>query len=386
MKILFVINNAYTQGNGLATSCRRTVKGLREAGEEVRILSAVGPNKEQPDYVLPYDTIPFFNKIIQKQGYAFAKRDDAIIRDAVRWADVIHLEEPFDLQIRTAKLAEEENKPLTATYHLHPENFYASVHLAKSKYFNTATMKVWLDTVFNHCQIIQCPTDDVKKRLEKWKCKAQLRVISNGILHQTHDIVKSPINKENEMFLIITTGRYSIEKDQMTLLKAIRFSKYADRILLVLAGKGPLENKLHSEAEKLVNDGVLKYPPIFGFYSLSELQAIYRQADLYIHCATVEVEGMSCMEAIESGLVPIIAKGKLTATHQFSNHADNLYREHDAKDLAKKIDFWLSDDKRRALEAKKYINKGEEYDIGKSITALQKMFKDAIDMFSNNIQ
>ena len=52
------------------------------------------------DYVLPDDIIPVFSGIIKKQGYAFAKSDDEVIREAVRWADVVHLEEPFDLQIR----------------------------------------------------------------------------------------------------------------------------------------------------------------------------------------------------------------------------------------------------------------------------------------------
>ena len=42
MKILFVINNFYVTGNGLAASARRTVEYLKQTGHEVRILS--GPN------------------------------------------------------------------------------------------------------------------------------------------------------------------------------------------------------------------------------------------------------------------------------------------------------------------------------------------------------
>jgi len=201
MKILYVINNAYTNGNGLAGSCRRTVQYLKEAGEDVRILSARGANGETPDYILPDATIPFFSKIIKKQGYAFAKRDNDVIREAVRWADVVHLEEPFDLQIRTVKIAEAENKPITATYHLHPENFYASVHLRKSRYLNSTTMSVWMNTVFNHCRIVQCPTENVRQRLEKWHCKAELRVISNGMLPDKPEIVPSPIQKPNGIWL-----------------------------------------------------------------------------------------------------------------------------------------------------------------------------------------
>ena len=132
MNILYVMNNAYTKGNGLAGSCRRTVQYLREAGENVRILSARGESGEEPDYPLPDDSIPVVHSLVKQQGYAFAKRDDEMIRRAVRWADVVHLEEPFDLQIRVCKIASQEGKPLTATYHLHPENFYSTVSLHTS--------------------------------------------------------------------------------------------------------------------------------------------------------------------------------------------------------------------------------------------------------------
>lgn len=378
MKILYVMNNAYTKGNGLAGSCRRTVQYLRDAGEDVRILSAQGEDGEKPDYVLPADIIPVFSGIIRKQGYAFAKRDDDVIREAVRWADIIHLEEPFDLQIRTCKIAEVEKKPLTATYHLHPENLYSSVHLRKSLYFNATTMMVWMKTIFNRCRIVQCPTENVRQRLEKWNCKAELRVISNGMIPDDSESVPSPIQKPDGTFLIITTGRFSEEKDQMTLLKAMQYSSYADRIQLVFAGKGPTEKKLRKETEMLIETGIVKYMPIFGFYSFPELKAIYKQADLYIHCAILEVEGMSCMEAIQTGLVPIIAEGKLTATPQFALGTKSIFHAQDAKELARKIDYWLSDDSRRKAEAERYAGMGSKYDIRKSIEQLQQMYRDAI--------
>lgn len=188
----------------------------------------------------------------------------------------------------------------------------------------------------------------------------------------------SPIQKPDGIFLVVTTGRYSEEKDQITLMKAMRFSKYADRIQLVFAGRGPIEQKLRKEADVLLQNGTVRLAPIFGFYSLSELQAIYRQADLYIHCAIIEVEGMSCMEAIQTGLVPIIAEGKLTATPQFALSKESIFHERDAKELAERIDYWLSDDDRREHEEKRYIGMGAEYDIRESIEQLQQMYSDAI--------
>lgn len=379
MKILYVVNNAFAKGNGLSASCRRTVQYLRDAGEDVRILSAGGSEDERPDYPLPDYPFPVFDELIRKQGYSFAKEDDDVIREAVRWADIVHLEEPFELQARTCKIAKEENTPVVATYHLHPENLFSSVHLRKSVWFNFTTMLWWRNTVFNHCRIIQCPTENVRERLVRWNYRPELRLISNGMIPMGGDPVPSPIEREEGTFLVVCTGRYSIEKDQITLLKAMKYSRFADRIRLVLAGRGPNERQLRRAAAKLVRRGVLKHPPVFGFFGLAELRAIYRRADLYIHCAVIEVEGLSCMEAIQEGVVPIIAKGKLTATAQYAKDEESRYPERNAKALAARIDYWLSDDDRRKKTAERYRGAGAEYDIHHSIDALQKMYRDALD-------
>ena len=44
MKILFVVNNYFATGNGLSASARRTVQALKDAGQDVRVLS--GPNPD----------------------------------------------------------------------------------------------------------------------------------------------------------------------------------------------------------------------------------------------------------------------------------------------------------------------------------------------------
>lgn len=144
---------------------------------------------------------------------------------------------------------------------------------------------------------------------------------------------------------------------------------------------GPIGKKLEKEAERLLEKGVLKIRPIFGFYSLPELQAIYRDAaDLYIHCATVEVEGLGCTEAIRTGLVPIIAKGRLTATAQYALSENSKYPERNARTLAARIDYWLGDDARRRAESEKYRGIGDKYDISHSIDALIKFYRDAVAM------
>lgn len=383
MKVLFVINGFYAKGNGLSGSARRTVRKLKEAGIDVRVLSGANPKAEgpQPEYVLKDYHMPVFDKLIRKQGYGFSKTDKGIIEEAVKWADVVHIEEPFAIQMATCKIATKLGKPLTGTYHLHPENLFASVGLEKSHFFNDSTMWVWKHFVFDKCKIVQCPTENVKERLEKWKFKADLRVISNGLvmedlLTKTDEDAAKQIS--DAKYRIITIGRYSNEKDLKTLLKAMEYSKHSQEVRLIFAGRGPQKKKLMKIADKLVKTGVLKYPPIFGFYNLKELQTLSCSVDLYIHCAFIEVEGLSCMEAIQVGIVPIIAKGKYTATSQFALSEKSVFRERDAKDLASKIDYWLNHDEERKIEAQKYIGLGNKYNIDYSIKEIIKMFEDAL--------
>lgn len=57
----------------------------------------------------------------------FASTDKKVLKEAVLWADVVHLKEPFVLQIHAIKMAGRLGKPVTGTYHLHPENVFSSL-------------------------------------------------------------------------------------------------------------------------------------------------------------------------------------------------------------------------------------------------------------------
>jgi len=137
---LFVINDLYTRGNGLAASARRTIALLRERGHRVRILSAPPRDGDDcgvgmPEYPLPPMSVPVVGSLIASQGYAFARVRRAQVKRALQWADVVHLEEPFYLQAVVAQLARRAGVPALATYHIHPENLTAEGALFISKRF-----------------------------------------------------------------------------------------------------------------------------------------------------------------------------------------------------------------------------------------------------------
>ena len=379
MKVLFVVNNINASGNGLSASARRTVQYLKEAGVDVRVLSGRNHEAEtpQPDYILDDFKIPIFDSLVRSHGYIFAKTDYSVIEEAVRWADVVHLEEPFLIEIHTARIAKKLGVPCTATYHLHPENLFCSVNLGGWKFLNYNTLRIWRDFVFDYCTDIQCPTENVMERLQKFNFKARLHLISNGIIPDDYLREQEEETDPSKPFLIACIGRLAVEKDQPTLIEAMRYSKHADRIQLFFAGRGPEAESVQQKAMSLYEEGVVKYKPVFEFMSREQLRELASRADLYIHCATVEVEGLSALEALQQGVVPIIAEGELTATSQFALDDRSLFPTKDAKALAECIDYWLDHPEERRHMGLKYAESTEDYDIHKSINALIEMFKAA---------
>lgn len=378
MKILFVLNSFYATGNGLAASARRTVRYLKEAGEDVRVLSQVSQNAEDPgpDYIVSSFELPWvFGKLVREEGYAFSHADSDVIHKAVAWADVVHLEEPFPLQAAVCRTAGRMHVPCTCTYHIHPENIFASVGLENSFLINDATMKIWCREIFNHCKILQVPSENAAQRLRKYHVKPEIRVISNGIL-PTRQPVSDP-KRKTPPYVVVCAGRYSREKNPLLLLRAMRYTCHSRQIQLVFAGRGPLEKKIRDAGISLMEEGVLAYQPLMRFLTYEELQNLSVNADLLVHCADIEVEGMSCMEMIRNGLVPVIAKGKYTACSQFARNEKSIFPCGDERALAECIDYWLSDDQRRKQEARKYLADTDQYNIEKSIAQLRRMFHDA---------
>lgn len=402
LKLLFVINNLYTRGNGLSASARRTITLLRGRGHDVRVLSSGSAEQAQacnftaPEFALPARRFPLADAIISAQGYAFAKPKRKVIKQAVAWADVVHLEEPFGLQARTAHVAKRAGKPVLATYHIHPENITATIHLDGLWPLNALLLASWRRRIYALAQVVQCPSDSVRQRLQRWGLGDKLVTISNGVglapskpaagtkteycapggrQVETKQTPGEAQPEGEQVYRLLVVGRFSREKDQATILKAMRHSRYASQIQLVFAGRGPTEKSLRRAASHLVRDGVLKHAPSFNFFDAAGLDTQAEQADLYIHAAFIEVEGLSCLEVLRHGVVPVIAHSPLTATSQFALDAHSRFKARDPKALARAIDYWLSDNDRRQTEAQKYLNIGAHYDINDCVSRLELVYR-----------
>ena len=155
-------------------------------------------------------------------------------------------------------------------------------------------------------------------------------------------------------------------------MKAVRISCHSADIQLILAGKGPLEEKYRTLGQTLPN------PPIMRFYAQEELLQEIRRADLYVHCAIVEIEGMGCMEAFAQGTVPLIADSELSSTSAYAITEKNRYRAGDAEELAGKIDFWFEHQDELPAMGQRYIGLARTLTVEQSAEKVRAMMREAI--------
>lgn len=380
LRILFVINDLYTRGNGLAASARRMIALLRERGHDVRVLSAPPLDGDDcgigaPDYPLPHLRVPLLATLIASQGYAFARSDRHQIDRALDWADVVHLEEPFMLQAVVARRARDRGVPAMVTYHIHPENLTASVYLDRCAVLNRAILRLWKRFIFDRCSALQCPSESVWQRVSSLGLSPRLFVLSNGVPLGGVSVDCGDKGEESSAVRLLSIGRFSREKDQATILRALRFSSHARSIELTLAGRGPTEGQLRAQADRLMRDGVIAHPVRFVFMDAGEMARASECSDLYVHAARIEVEGLGVLEALRHGVVPVLARGPLTATSQFALTEESVFEAGDPRSLARVVDAWIDrGGEARRAEAVRYRGMEAQYDIRVCVRELERVY------------
>lgn len=382
MKILFAIDTYDTNNNGTSISAQRYAAELRRRGHEVRILASDKSDKVY--YQLPIFKVPYFQKYCIKHGFFFAAIDKNVIDEALEWADILHCYVAFAMERYASIEAMKRGIPCTSAFHIQPENMWSSVGLGNVTWIQEAYYRHMLKLFYKRFRHIHTPSAFMARMLQDREYHARIHAISNGIQHEFMDAGAAkmaqraeqgnpvPNYKKCDTIKIMMIGRLSQEKRQDVIINAIPFSKYADKIQLVFAGRGP-------EYDKYVKLGKqLKFEPKFIFVNRDELIQELLETDLYIHASDMESEAISCIEAFATGLVPIIANSKLSATPQFAIDGRSLFAPGNYHGLARAIDYWLDHPKEKQKMEEEYRKQATRYSLENSVTQFEEMLEEEI--------
>lgn len=368
--VVIVVDCFTDKCNGTAVSANNLAHTLRAKGHIVRV---VAPFVEgEGACALKERWIPLVTYISHKQHMHFGEADESTLRAAFEGADIVHLFLPFKLEITARKVAQAMKIPYIAGFHLQPENITYNAHLTWIPLIHRFIFWLFKVRFYRHIRHIHCPSKLIESELKKHHYNAKLFVISNGFTPHLQRLEKRVID---ELFHITMTGRYTQEKRQDLLINAVLLSKYESRIKLHIKGLGPREEEYRRLGARLTNGLDL------GFASDEDLAMLYSHTNLYVHTSDVDGESISALEAIASGLVPIIADSKTSATKQFAIDERSLFVAGDAADLARKIDYFIENPSALESLSKDYENLAKNYELGACVDKMIDLYREAIRDF-----
>lgn len=374
MTITIVCDILGEENNGTTIACMNLIRYLRAQGHTVRVVCADQDKAgNECFYVVPERNLYLLNPIVERNGVTLPRVDRSILEEATRDCDVVHTTFVLRLSHTAVKIAKAYNKPITSSFHCQAENVTAHFLCKDSAAINRGVYRACYQMVYQYSDIIHYPTQFIRDTFEAVVGPTNGRVISNGVNSMfTPGPATRPEGLEDK-FLIVSTGRLSSEKNQEILIEAI-------------AARLPRADPPHPRRRRPAR-GALPSPcrargvdMEISFFTRQELLNLLRCADLYCHPAEVEIESIACLEAIACGLVPVIADSPKSAAKAFALDDKSLFKNKDAEDMARKIDYWVSHPDERADYSRKYLDSGTQFEQQSCMRQMEQMLFDAAAM------
>lgn len=305
--------------NGVSTSVAMLKKGLEKKGHTVYVVT-VGNNALKYEYdekerVLKIPGIP-----IGIYDYRLSKIYPLSMINTIKdWKlDIIHSHTEFGVGIFARLFAKQFNIPLVHTYHTLYEDY---THYITHGYFDKSSKKIveyltkfYCDKTANELIV---PTNKIYKLFkEKYEFQKNIHIIPTGI--EVERFFEENVDKklvqtlsrklefQKKDFKLIFVGRLAAEKNVEFLLKAHqRLIKNCPNIKLLIVGDGPDKEKYEQLAKELQID---KNVIFNGKASWEEIPYYYHCADLFVTASTTETQGLTVIEAMSAGKVPVCIK------------------------------------------------------------------------------
>jgi 1,2-diacylglycerol 3-alpha-glucosyltransferase len=366
LKIAFVADTLHSASGGGILSGEYVVNRLRRDHDVV----SVGADG---DDALPSFQLPL--RVMRESSFVMARPDRAVLRKAFAGVDLVHVQFPFWLSFAALDEARKLGLPVTAGFHVQPENALFSVGI-HSTWLNNGIYNTLVKRLYNRVDGVICPTAFAEDKLRSHGLTTPAFVVSNGV---PPDVAAAMANRTitphrhtDGKFFILAVGRLAAEKRQDVIIEAVRRSRHRDQIRLVLSGGGPREAELKEMAKALPNGAEI------GFLPRETLLEHFSNADLFIHASEVELEGMAVLEAMSAGLPALIADAPESAASKFALDPSWSFPDGDAAALSAKIDALFEDRARLDAAREPYRARAHEFDFDASVDKMVGVYRTVI--------
>jgi len=240
--------------------------------------------------------------------------------------DVLHVHHPFVLSTTALLAARKARIPVVATNHTVPECSLWGIRDHRLLYsIGNRALSAWLKWVLERCDMVTTPTDTAARSLRDLGFPGQVQSISNGVDGERFTpgpgdpALRARLGLDDRP-IVLYTGRLDAEKQMDVWLQAgAEVVKTLD-VQFVATGKGTDAARLEKITSSL---GLSRHVRFVGIVAENDYAGIYRLANAYFITSPVELQSISTLEAVASGL-PVVAVDA-GALPELVHHQENGY-------------------------------------------------------------
>ena len=320
MRVGLFTDTYFPQVSGVATSIRTLKTELEKLGHTVFIFTTTDKdvNRYEDWQIIRIPSVPFFAFKDRRVAYRGFSKALAIAKQYQ--LDIIHTQTEFSLGLLGVWIGRELRIPVIHTYHTQYEDYVR--YIARGMVIRPSMVKYIVRSYMNDLDGVICPSEIVYDLLQKYKVKAEKRIIPTGIDLAKFDrpeitptetaALREKYEVAEDETLLLSLSRVSYEKNIQAVIAALPdVLKVNPKVKLIVAGDGPYLDDLKKQAAKLgISDAVV----FTGMIPPNETALYYKAADFFISASTSETQGLTYLESIASG-TPIIAHGNPYLDH-----------------------------------------------------------------------
>lgn len=305
--------------NGVSTSVYMLKRALEAKGHQVYVVTV---NSENMKY-----EIDDKNKVIRIPGVPIGIYDYRLtgiypvraINIIKKWKlDIIHSHTEFGIGTFARIIARQFDIPLVHTYHTMYEDY---VHYITKGYFDKSSKKIVEYLTLFYCdktasELIVPTKKTYNLFKEKYKVDKNIHIVPTGIeverffrenvKKKNVDLLKKKYNLNDNDFVMLFVGRLAEEKNVVYLIDTVRdiIKKNKDNVnfKFLIVGDGPDYSKYQ---ELVLKYNMSDYIILTGRVLWDDIPNYYHLADVFLTASKSETQGLTVVEAMAAGIVPI---------------------------------------------------------------------------------
>lgn len=268
--------------------------------------------------------------------------------------DVLHTQDHFTIGRAAILAARRAGVPIVATNHFLPGNLVPYVPRPVRA---SLTRALWWDfrRIYRNADYLTAPSPKAAGLVSQHGIAREVEPVSCGVdLDRFHPPVETSATIRKAFGLpnvptIGYVGRIDAEKRLDELIGALAILVREQPVQLVLAGTGTQRSRLERLASQL---GVADRVHFLGYVPDDQLLSVFGAADVFCMPGVAELQSISTLEAMASGLPVVVADAVALPHLVAANTNGRLFRPGDTADLANALGAVLaSEQKRREMGA-----------------------------------